>query len=203
MKLQITGKNLDIGDALRGHIAERIEANVGRYFDDRASGAVVLVREGHDFKSDCSVKLASGLLLHATALEPEPYASFDAAADRLEKRLRRYKRRLKDHHNRAPRPEAAFDAANYVIGIDQNADDDGDDDTGDNGINGDANPPIIAEDTTQISELTVSEAVMRLDLTDAPFLLFKNAAHGGLNVIYRRDDGNLGWLDPQATQKSS
>jgi len=186
MQLQITGKNLDVGDALRTHITDRLTQNVGRYFDDRARGIVVLTREGSELKSDCSIQLGSGMTLQATALAGDAYSCFDTAADRLEKRLRRYKRRLKDHHNRAPSAAASIEAARYVIGISEEETEPKD-----------LNPPIIAEDTTHIRQLTVGEAVMQLDISEAPFVFFKNASHGGLNVVYRRDDGNLGWVDPE------
>jgi ribosomal subunit interface protein len=191
MQVQITGKNLDVGDALRAHITDRLAQNVGRYFDDRARGTVVLTREGSELKSDCSVQLGSGMTLQATAQAGDAYACFDAAADRLEKRLRRYKRRLKDHHNRNPAPVTSIEAVSYVIGV---ADEE-------KAEPQDLNPPIIAEDTTQIHELTVGEAVMQLDISEASFVFFKNASHGGLNVVYRRDDGNLGWVDPEGAQQ--
>lgn len=187
MQLQITGKQVDVGDALRSYIDDRLSQNIGRFFDENARSSVTLMREGSDFRVDCSVILGSGMTLQATGQAGDAHACFDMAAERLEKRLRRYKRRLKDHHGRGSTQQTAIEAARYVI-----------DAPADEPLEGeDLNPAIIAEDTTLVRELTVGEAVMQLDITDAPFLFFKNASHGGLNVIYRRDDGNLGWIDPE------
>jgi ribosomal subunit interface protein len=190
MQLQITGKNIEIGDVLKTHIAGRLSLDVERYFDGTARGVVTVMREGHDFRTDCSIHLSSGMLLQSKGLSADAYASFDAAADRLEKRLRRYKRRLKDHHARMQQPASGLEALDYVIDMAPAK-------HGEDTEAGDEAPPIIAENTTQIQEFTVSEAVMQLDLTEAPFLFFRNASHGGLNVVYRREDGNLGWIDPK------
>lgn len=186
MQVQISGKSVDVGESLRGHITERLEQNVAKYFDGDADGHVTLMREGNDFRVECVVHLSSGIVLQAKGQANDAYASFDKAADRLEKRLRRYKRRLKDYHAKAGNRPPVLDASSYVIAT-------GDDETPEPE---DLSPAIIAETTTRIQQLSVGEAVMQLDVSEAPFLFFKNVSHGGLNVVYRRDDGNLGWIDP-------
>ena len=187
MKIQISGKNMDVGEALRSQIELRLNGDVGKYFDGTADGHVTLARDGGEFKADCAIHLSTGITLQAQGRASDAYACFEQAATHMEKRLRRYKRRLKDHHTKRADPVRAIDASNYVIA----ASDDDDDEPSD------PNPTIIAEDTARVQELTVGEAVMKLDISDAAFVIFKNAGHGGLNLVYRRDDGNIGWLDPR------
>ena len=187
MQIQISGKNVDIGTTLRAQIEQRLNGDVGKYFDGTAGGHVTITRDGGEFKADCAVHLSTGITLQSHGRSADAYACFERAAERLEKRLRRYKRRLKDHHIKRSEPVLEFEAPSYVIA----ATDDGELDAAD------PNPTIIAEDTTQIQELTVGEAVMKLDISDTAFLIFKNAGHGGLNLVYRRGDGNIGWLDPR------
>lgn len=187
MKIQISGKNIDIGEVLRMQIEQRLNGDVGKYFDGTADGHVTITKDGGEFKADCAVHLSTGITLQSNGRSADAYACFERAAEHLETRLRRYKRRLKDHHTKRSEPVLEFDAPSYVIAA---ADDEGLETT-------DPNPTIIAEDTTQIQELTVGEAVMKLDISDSAFLIFKNAGHGGLNLVYRRNDGNIGWLDPR------
>lgn len=188
MQLKITGKNLDIGDALRAHVNERVEQVLDKLFDRGASGHVLMRKDGVTFTTECTIHLDTGVHLQANGSHTDPYASFEQAAEHLEKRLRRYKRRLKEH--RAARTE---DVAAYVLA--PPADQSEDPEAADAGPDGDA-PVIVAEATTPLPTLAVSEAVMRMDLAELPFVLFRNAGHGGLNVVYRRDDGNVGWIDP-------
>jgi ribosomal subunit interface protein len=189
MQVQISGKNVDVGDSLRRHITDRLEQNVAKYFDGSADGHVTVAREGSEFRVECTVHLSSGIVLQARGQTGDAYVGFDQAADRLEKRLRRYKRRLKDYHAKGNQRIPEFDASRYVIA---SAAEEGPEPA-------DLNPVIIAEDTTRIQQLSVGEAVMQLDVSEAPFLFFRNVSHGGLNVVYRRDDGNLGWIDPVRT----
>ena len=184
MGLQISGKNLDIGEALRTHVEGRIGDAVEKYFDGGFTGHVTVEREGSGFKADCTLHLDTGIVLQAHGKSQDVYQSFDQAAERIEKRLRRYKRRLKEHH--AHRPEAAESAASYIIAA---PDEDGE-------VAADYSPAIIAEETTNLDTMTVGRAVMAMDITDAPVLVFRNAAHGGVNVVYRRADGHIGWVDP-------
>ena len=189
MQIQITGKNVDIGEAMREQILARLDGDVGKYFDGTASGHVTVMRDGPMFRADCTVRLSSGMTLQAHGQASEAQGAFDNAAERMEKRLRRYKRRLKDHHTKRGGPVPVNEAPAYVIA---SAEDDAIEPEG-------LAPAIIAEETAAIADLTVGEAVMQLDLSDQPFVFFTNAGHGGLNVVYRRPDGNIGWIDPVPT----
>ena len=191
MTFRVSGKNLDIGDSLRDRISARIAETLGKYFDGGYSGHLTLARDGFGFRTECAIHLDSKITLHADGMAPDAYASADQAASRIEKRLRRYHRRLKDH--RTERNEtraanwAAVDAASYIIAAPEH-DGEADGDT--------FTPVIIAESTTTLKQLSVSDAVTELDLTGAPVLVFRHAAHGGINIVYRRADGHFGWIDP-------
>lgn len=187
MTFHIAGKNMDIGEALRGHAAERIGGAVEKYFGGGSRTHVVMEREGFGFRAECNIHLDSGLSLKAEAMAEDARLAFDQAADRIEKRLRRYKRRLRDHAA-GPRDDG-LDATAYVIQGAESAEEEVADD----------NPVIIAEETTSLRTLTVGGAVMEMDLRDAPVLVFRHAGHGGINVVYRRQDGNIGWIDPGTT----
>ena len=188
MSFRVSGKNLDLGDALRDRINDRIAETVGKYFDGGYSGHATLAKDGFGFRTECAIHLDSKVTLHAEGLAPDAYASADQAASRIEKRLRRYHRRLKDH--RAERNAgASIDAASYVIAAPED----------EGGADIDAfTPVIIAESTTTLKQLSVSDAVTELDMIGAPILVFRHAAHGGINVVYRRADGHFGWIDPPA-----
>ncbi len=187
MQVQITGKNVDVGDALKSRIEGRLDQDVAKYFDNQASGHVTVTKEGAEFRSDCSLTLGSGIIFHAQGQSPDAYASFDLAAERLEKRLRRHKRRLKNHHKHRSSPVSSVDYPVYVISVD------GEEET----ETPDNNPVIIAETSTALQDLTVGEAVMKLDISDMPFVIFRNGKNQNLNIVYRRDDGHIGWIDPQ------
>lgn len=191
MSLQISGKNIDIGSALRGHVETRIGDAVEKYFDGGFTGHVTVEREGSGFKSDCMLHLDTGIDLQAHGQSQDVYKSFDIAADHIEKRLRRYKRRLKEHH--AQKHAAAEEAASYVIAaLDEEEE-----------VAADYSPTIIAEETTNLSTMTVGSAVMAMDLANDPVFVFRNAAHGGVNVVYRRPDGHIGWVDPNLNTAGS
>jgi ribosome hibernation promoting factor len=185
MSFRISGQNLDIGEALRERISERIAEAMDKYFDGGYSGHVTLARDGFGFRTECAIHLDSKITLHAEGMAPDAYASADQAALRIEKRLRRYHRRLKDH--RPERDRQSSDAASYVIAAPEH----------ENEREVDAfTPVIIAESTTKLKQLSVSDAVTELDMTGTPVLVFRHAAHGGINVVYRRADGHFGWIDP-------
>lgn len=191
MEIQVNGKQIDVGDALTTHITDRLADGVSKYFDSAVDGHVTLSREAHLVRVDCGVHVGHGIRLQSHGEASDPYAAFDQALERIEKRLRRYKRRLKDHHQRLKAGEKAelemIRAASYVLaGEDEEAAPEPAEDQ----------PIIIAEAMTDIPIATVGEAVMRMDLADAPVMMFRNAGHGGLNVVYRRPDGNVGWIDP-------
>jgi ribosomal subunit interface protein len=189
MPFRVSGKNLDLGDALRKRISARIAETLGKYFDGGYSGHVTLAKDGFGFRTECAVHLDSKITLHAEGMAPDAYASADQAALRIEKRLRRYHRRLKEHRPERSAAEASLDAASYVIEAPPH----------DNEAEAaDFTPVIIAESKTTLKQLSVSEAVTELDMTGAPVVVFRHAVHGGINVVYRRPDGHFGWIDPTA-----
>ncbi len=185
MSLRISGKNMDVGDTLRQRIEDTIEEAVGKYFDGGYDGRITVEKEGNRFNSDCVVHLDTGVVLRATATNPDPRSSFDQAAERIEKRLRRYKRKLKDHHAvaRSARDE---DVSYTVMQSLENLEE----------VSDDFNPTVVAETTINIPLITVAAAVMRLDMADNPVIVFRNAGSDLINVVYRRNDGNIGWIDP-------
>jgi ribosome hibernation promoting factor len=189
MPFRVSGKNLDLGEALRERISDRIAGVMNKYFDGGYSGHVTLARDGFGFRTECAIHLDSKIALQAEGAAADAYASADQAALRIEKRLRRYHRRLKDHRAERPDGSAAIDAASYIIAAPEH-----EDETGIDGFT----PVIIAESTTTLKQLSVSDAVMELDLTGAPVVVFRHAAHGGINIVYRRSDGHFGWIDPPA-----
>ena len=191
MPFRVSGKNIDVGDALRQRINERIAQAMSKYFDGGYSGHVTVTRDGFGFRTECAIHLDSKITLHAEGTAADAYASADQAALRVEKRLRRYHRRLKDHRPDHADNRAAIDATSYIIAapeLEQEAEAELDDFT----------PVIIAESATWLRQLSVSEAVMELDMTGAPVVVFRHAASGGINVVYRRSDGHFGWIDPAA-----
>ncbi|HUD85217.1 MAG TPA: ribosome-associated translation inhibitor RaiA [Xanthobacteraceae bacterium] len=189
MPFRISGKNIDLGEALRDRVSGRIVEAMGKYFDGGYSGHVTLAKDGFGFRTECAIHLDSKITLHAEGMAPDAYASADQAALRIEKRLRRYHRRLKDHRPERLDERAAVDAASYIIAApepDTDAEIDG------------FTPVIIAESTTRLKQLSVSDAVTELDMTGAPVIVFRHAVHGGINIVYRRADGHFGWIDPPA-----
>jgi ribosomal subunit interface protein len=195
---RVSGKNIDIGEALRRRINERVADATAKYFDGGFSGHVTIGKEGFGFRTECVIHLDSGVVLEADALAADAYASADQAALRLEKRLRRYKRRLKDHQaTRGDGPMSdlgSVDAPSYVIAAPTH---DNDDEVAE------WNPVIIAESTTALKRLSVSEAVMELDMTGVPVVVFRHAGHGRINLVYRRADGHIGWIDPPTIERDA
>jgi ribosomal subunit interface protein len=189
MSFRVSGKNIDVGDALRERVSARIAEAMGKYFDGGYSGHVTLERDGFGFRTECAIHLDSKITLHAEGMAADAYASADQAALRIEKRLRRYHRRLKDHRPERLDARTSMDAASYIIA----APDDNESEAQIDGFT----PVIIAESTTALKQLSVSDAVTELDMTGAPVLVFRHAAHGGINVVYRRADGHFGWIDPR------
>lgn len=194
MHIQISGQQIDIGDALRAHVADKLNAGVGKYFDQSLDATVAFSRDGEGYACTAKVHVFSGLTLFAEARAGDIYASFDQAADRMEKRLRRHKTRIKGHKGRASAGEDI--AAQYTI-LDAEAD------LADDIAETPAGSAVIAESPSSVATLRVGDAVMRLDLSGSPVLMFRNAGHGGLNVVYRRPDGHIGWIDPAFDPKRS
>ena len=192
MPFRVSGKNIDIGEALRGRVNQRIAEATAKYFDGGYSGHVTIGKDGFGFRTECVIHLDSGIVLEAEAIAGDAYSSADQAAERIEKRLRRYKGRLKDHQTaRMDGAEQAIDSAvaapSYVIAApEQDTDEE---------IT-EFNPVIIAESTTALKRMSVSDAVMQLDLTGTAVVVFRHAGHGRVNLVYRRADGHIGWIDP-------
>jgi ribosomal subunit interface protein len=201
MQVQVSGKHVAVGEALRSRISDDLLTSIGRYFERGGDADVVLSKDGHGFRIDCVVSLASGQRLQSHGLGMDAHGAFGQALAKIETRIRRYKRRLKSHAV-AAEAKAAEVAASYVLrapdGPDEVEDWDDDDAAG--------HPPaamVIAESQEELKTMTVSMAVMDLDLSEQPAIVFRNAAHGGLSVVYRRVDGNIGWIDPQLTKASN
>ncbi len=198
MDLRVSGKNFSLGEAMRHHVTDRISSAVEKYFDGRVAGHVVVDHEGSGYRTDCTLHLASGVTLQAEGFAMEPYISFDQAAERLEKRLRRYKRRLKDHHpgsgngnGYVERSEGVETMAAYVL-----------ESPADDVEAGAFSPVVVAEKTAKLRRISVSDAVLDLDMTGASVLVFRNAGTDRVNIVYRRSDGNIGWLDPLGSDGS-
>ena len=194
MQVQVSGKHVDVGEALRTRITSEILSSIGRYFERGGDAEVVVARDGHGFRIDCSVLLASGQTLQAHGLGGDAQAAFGQALARVQTQIRRYKRRLKSHSTAAG-SRAAEQAASYVLRAPADEADEADWEN----EPGHAPPAamVIAESLAELKTMTVSMAVLDLDLTDQPAIVFRNAAHGGLSVVFRRADGNIGWIDPQ------
>jgi ribosome hibernation promoting factor len=192
MTLRISGKSINVGDVLRSRVSERTDEVLRKYFDGNYSGHITLSKDGFGFRTDCSLHLDSGITLEADSNATDAYASADQALVMIEKRLRRYKSRLKDRSARktyaANAALADIDAPSYVIEAPAESDEEVTT----------YSPVIIAEATTSLKQLSVSEAVMELDLTGAACIVFQHGSSGRVNIIYRRTDGNVGWVDPPA-----
>lgn len=190
MEIQVSGKNMDLGDALQVHVTEKLSDGVKKYFDRGAEASVTFSRERHLVGCDLTAHLASGVFLNAHGEGGDAYGAFDESLAKLEKRIRRYKRRLKNHHLNGKEPLPAEQASFYVLERLPEEDDNHED------TSEDPTPVVVAESQTALREMTVGAAVMQLDLAEQPAIVFKNAAHGGINVVYRRRDGHIGWIDP-------
>jgi len=190
MQVSVKGKQIDVGESLRGHVEAELGAMADRFAARAIEGHAVFSREAHLIRCEIAVHFGRDLVVHAEGGAPEAYVAFDQALDRAGKRLRRYKRRLRDYYHGRDRDgaEAALAATAYVLApepeetAEEPAAEDG--------------PVIVAETATEIPSLSVSEAVMRMDLAALPAFVFRNRKNGGLNVVYRRTDGHIGWVDP-------
>ena len=187
MTLRVSGKNMDVGDALRGKAQDHFASVVGKYFDGGYDGHLTLTPDGIGFRADCVVHLDSGATLQASAQGGDATSAYEVMALNIEKRLRRYNRKLKSHRRGPNGTDSDGQLAQYTVFGSSEALDELDEDYA---------PPVIAETTKSLRELSVEEAVMELDLTGAQVVMFRHAGHGGLYVVYRRSDGNIGWIDP-------
>lgn len=191
MDVSVNGKNMEVGDALRTHAQASVASHVAKYFNRAIDAQVTMSRQAHQFRADIVVHPGRGFLMQGSATAGDAYAAFDTAVERIAKQLRRYKRRLIDSH-RGKAADEAVPAQQYVIRSDEDEEVPAED----------APPVIIAEMPAEIATLTVGEAVMRLDLGDLPAMMFRNRANGTFNVVYRRPDGNVGWIDPTNTKNA-
>ncbi len=187
MSLRVSGKNINIGEALRNHVVQRLEQATAKYFDGGVSGHVTITPEGSGYRADCSLHLTSGIVLQADGRGQEPYATFEQAAERLEKRLRRYKERLKSHHDGHGHEAPEVVSYQVLEAPDQEHE-----------ASPEFSPAVVAETTTSLRRLSVSAAVLDLDLSGAPVLVFRHANTGRVNIVYRRTDNNIGWIDTPA-----
>lgn len=195
MQLSIHGKQMDLGDALRTHISDKLEDINQKYFNRAIEAIVTLSPEGHAFtKTHISIRVGKDIMVMADAQDTDPYASFDAASEKVAKQLRRYKKRLRDHHERLE--EDAFIKAQHSVIKSKETDAEAEEESETQ------EPVVIADMVTNIQTMSVSEAVMRLDLSGENALLFRNAQHEGLNMIYKRSDGNIGWVDPEGNESA-
>ncbi|WP_300585387.1 ribosome hibernation-promoting factor, HPF/YfiA family [Marivita sp.] len=187
MRYQITGKQIDVGEALQTHAKTELDAMLGKYAGRPTDATVVFSKSAHEFVCEAVIHLSTGLNASAKAHATEIYAAFDACCEKMDKQLRRYKRRLKDHHKDRTEPVELFGASSYILASEVDTHDDEPESL---------QPIIVAEMETKIPSLTVGEAVMQMELAGLPVLVFRNDKKDGVNVVYRREDGNIGWIDP-------
>lgn len=187
MRYQISGKQIDIGEALQTHVKQELGEAIAKYAERPTDAQVIFSKSAHEFVCETTVHLSTGLTASAKAHSTEIYGAFDACNEKMEKQLRRYKRRLKDHHKDRAEPVELFGASSYILASTSDSDAQEPDTL---------QPMIIAEMQTKIATLSVGEAVMQMELAGAPVLVFRNEGNDGLNVVYRREDGNIGWIDP-------
>ena len=188
MQYQISGKQIDIGEALRTHVRDELDTVVKKYAERPTHANVVFSKNGAEYICEAVVHLSTGLTAQAKGSAHEIYAAFEQCAEKMEKQLRRYKRRLKDHHRERANPVEVFGGASYILASDTGTEESEPDSL---------QPMIIAEMETTIARLSVGEAVMQMELAGAPVLVFRNEKTGGVNVVYRREDNNIGWIDPK------
>ena len=188
MRYQISGKQIDIGEALQTHVKTELDDILSKYAGRPTDAYVVFSKSGNEFLCESVVHLSTGLNAQATGRAHEIYAAFDSSGEKMDKQLRRYKRRLKDHHKERSQPVEVSDAGSYIL----EPRDESDEATQDT-----VNAMIVAEMETKIPSLSVGEAVMQMEIASSPVLVFRNENHSGINVVYRRDDGNIGWIDPK------
>ncbi|MGR3541031.1 MAG: ribosome hibernation-promoting factor, HPF/YfiA family [Hasllibacter sp.] len=185
MRTKVSGHQIDVGEALRGHVTREIEAILGKYSQRPTDAEVTFSKQSHEHCCEAEVHLSTGLTVQARGKAPDIYAAFDACGEKMDKQLRRYKRRLKNHHSGRTRPIEIFEGAQYVLAPSEGSDEPED-----------LAPLIVAETQTGIPSLSVGEAVMQMELRGAPVLVFRKEDGGGINVVYAREDGNIGWIDP-------
>jgi ribosomal subunit interface protein len=199
MQVMVSGKHVNVGEALRSRVTDDLLASIGKYFGRGGDAEVVVSRDGHGFRVDCVVALASGQRLLSHGQANDAHGAFSAALAKIENRIRRYKQRLKSHTVAATAKAAETASLMVLRAPDEAEEDDGWD--AEPGGHGAPAAMVIAETLEPLRTMTVSMAVMEMDLTESQTIVFRNAAHGGLSVVYRRPDGNIGWIDPERTNR--
>lgn len=198
MRMKVTGRHIDVGDSLPKHVEEKILALVTKYADEPLETVAIFSRDAaKNYRCECAVQLSTGLSIQAEGRAPEIYPAFEQAAGRIEKQLRRHKRRLKAHSTRRSGGVNRAEAATFILT--PYADDE-------EGVGAEAEalqPVIVAERASTIPSLTVGEAVLQMEMADDVVLMFRNEAHGELNVVYRRADGHIGWIDPKGVRRAA
>ncbi len=187
MRYQITGKQIDIGEALQTHVKSELDDVVGKFSQRPTDAHVVFSKSASEFSCEATIHLSTGLTAQAKAHSHEIYSAFDKCTEKMETQLRRYKRRLKDHHKDRQTPVELSPASSYILAASESADE-SEPET--------LQPMIIAEMEAKIPSISVGEAVMQMELAGVPALVFRNEGNNGVNVVYRREDGNIGWVDP-------
>jgi ribosomal subunit interface protein len=188
MRYQISGRQIDIGEALQTHVQDEMNEVLAKYAGRPTDANVIFSKSAHEFICEAIVHLSTGLTAQAKAHSTEIYSAFDKCNEKLDKQLRRYKRRLKDHHRDRPEPVELSGASSYILAASEDLDE---------AEPESLQPMIIAEMETTVPSVSVGEAVMQMELVGAPVLVFRNERNNGINVVYRREDGNIGWIDPK------
>ncbi|HBU14861.1 MAG: ribosomal subunit interface protein [Rhodobacteraceae bacterium GWE1_64_9] len=188
MRYQISGKQIDIGEALQTHVKAELGEVVDKYAQRPTEVVIVFSRTAHEYYCEATIHLSTGLNAAAKGHASEIYAAFEACREKMDKQLRRYKRRLRDHHRDRTAPVEFDGGSSYILAASEEPEDN---------EATEMQPIVIAEMETKIPSITVGEAVMQLELGAQKMLVFRNEGHGGVNVVYRREDGNIGWIDPR------
>jgi len=188
MRYQISGKHIDIGEALQTHVKAELGEIVEKYAQRPTDAVIVFSKDAHEHVCEAVIHLSTGLNAQAKGHSTEIYAAFESCREKMDKQLRRYKRRLRNHHHARTTPVEFEQSAAYILAPSEEPEE---------GQSETAQPVVVAEMETKIPSITVGEAVMQLELSSQRFLVFRNEGHGGVNVVYQRDDGNIGWIDPR------
>ena len=188
MRYQISGKQIDVGEALQTHVKAELGEVVEKYAQRPTECVVVFSRSTYEYVCEAVIHLSTGLTAQAKGHAAEIYAAFESCREKMDKQLRRYKRRIRNHHSNRSGPVEFGGASSYILAATEDADEAEPDSL---------QPVVIAEMETKIPSITVGEAVMQMELAGQRMLVFRNEGHGGVNVVYRRDDGNIGWIDPR------
>ncbi len=209
MQIHVSGKNFEVGEAFRQHVESRLHDITEKYFNEAVSARVVMEKQRNLFHAEIVMHLPTGLVMQANGSGAEAYAAFDQALERMEKRLRRYKSKLKSHvKNRRRKPIVAQAAPSFVIAPEPEPTEAALAQVAGAPAEGEAReaeefvPAVVAETEEPILEMSVGDAVLQLELGEATFVIFRNVAHGGINVVFRREDGHIGWVDPGPCQRA-